>query len=244
LSRVKQQVKEKIKKLSPRQIIIILFFLACITIFLLILVEMVIEKENSLDILVFNKLRFITSPAVTKFMLFITFFGSFNFLLPAYIAVIIFDLYIKDKKLFLYIMLIGLTSTGLLYLIKFLVKRLRPSDPLLHAVNGFSFPSGHSFCSFTFFGLLIYIVWKDTKLKKPLKWVVTCILFLFAFTIALSRVYLHVHYASDVLAGFCLSVIWLIFSYWVIQTITKRQLSRITIPDLAKLETIISRDKE
>ena len=234
MNNINQAVKEKIKKLSLRQAIIILFFLACITVFLLILVEMVIEKENSLDILVFNKLRFITSPAMTKFMLVITFFGSFNFLLPAYIAVIIFDLYIKDKKLFLYIILIGVTSTGLMFLIKFLVKRLRPADPLLHAVNGFSFPSGHSFCSFTFFGILIYIVWKDTKMKKSLKWIVTCILFLFAFTIALSRVYLHVHYASDVLAGFCLSVIWLTFCYWVIKTISQGQLNRIKLPQLAK----------
>jgi membrane-associated phospholipid phosphatase len=235
LNSLKQQIQQKIKGLSLKQIIIILFFLACITIFLLILVEMVIEKENSLDDLVFSKLRLITSPALTRFMLFITFFGSFNFLLPAYLAVIIFDLYIKDKKLFLYILLIGLSSTGLLYLIKFLVKRLRPSDPLLHAVNGFSFPSGHSFCSFTFFGILIYIVWKDTKMKKSSKWIVTCLLFLFAFTIALSRVYLHVHYASDVLAGFCLSIIWLMTCYWVIQAISQRQLRRIKMPELVKV---------
>ncbi len=235
MSEVKQLLQQRIRNLSLKQIIILLFFMACITVFLLILVEMVIKKENSLDDLVFNKLRHITSPAVTKFMLFITFFGSFNFLLPAYIVLIIFDLYIRDKKLFLYILFIGLTSTGLLFLIKFLVKRLRPSDPLLHAVNGFSFPSGHSFCSFTFFGILIYIVWKDTNLRKPIKWLVTCILFLVAFTIALSRVYLHVHYTSDVLAGFCLSVVWLTFSYWIIKIITRRQLSRVPIPDITKV---------
>jgi membrane-associated phospholipid phosphatase len=234
LNGIKQQLEQKIKKLSLKTIILLLFFFACIAVFLLILVEMVIEKENSLDVLVFNSLRHITSPPVTRFMLFITFFGSFNFLLPAYVVIIIFDLYIRDKKLFLYIILIAVTSTGLLFFIKFLVKRLRPSDPLLHAVNGFSFPSGHSFCSFTFFGLLIYIVWKDTKLNKLWKWLLTCILFLIAFTIALSRVYLHVHYASDVVAGFCLSVVWLTFSYWVIQAINRRQLSRVPIPDLAK----------
>jgi undecaprenyl-diphosphatase len=208
--------------------------MACATIFLLILVEMVIEKENSFDQLVFNSLRPIVSPAVTKFMLFITFFGSFKFLLPAYIAVVIFDLLIKDKKLFLYIIMIGISSTGLMFLIKFLVKRLRPGDPLLHAVNGFSFPSGHSFCSFTFFGILIYIVWKDIKLNKAMKWILTCILFLMAFTIALSRVYLHVHYASDVIAGFCLSIVWLTFSYWIIKAITRRQLRRMPIPNPAK----------
>ena len=234
MSRFQQKLQQRIRHLSLKQLIILFFFLACITVFLLILVEMVIEKENSLDGLIFNKLRSITSPALTRFMLFITFFGSFRFLLPAYVAIIIFDLYIKDKKLFLYILFIGITSTGLLFFIKFLVKRLRPSDPLLHAVNGFSFPSGHSFCSFTFFGILIYVVWKDTKLKKNMKWIVTSFLFLFAFTIALSRVYLHVHFASDVVAGFCLSIIWLTFAYWILKTITNRQLQRIKIPDLAK----------
>ena len=234
MSKSIQHLQQRIRSLSLKQVIVLLFFMACIAIFLLILVKMVIEKETSLDQFAFSALRPVTSPAVTKFMLFITFFGSFNFLLPAYIAVIIFDLYIRDKKLFLYIMMIGITSTGLMFLIKFIVKRLRPEDPLLHAVNGFSFPSGHSFCSFTFFGILIYIVWKDTKLNKLFKWILTCILFLIALTIALSRVYLHVHYASDVIAGFCLSVVWLTFSYWIIKAITRRQLRRVPIPDLAK----------
>jgi len=131
-------------------------------------------------------------------------------------------------------MMIGVTSTGLMFLIKFLVKRLRPSDPLLHAVNGFSFPSGHSFCSFTFFGILMYIVWKDLKLNKAGKWILTSLLFFIAFTIALSRVYLHVHYASDVLAGFCLSVAWLTFSYWIITAVRRYQLRRIPMPEIAE----------
>ena len=100
LSSIKQLVNEKIKKLSLRQIIIILFFLACITIFLLILVEMVIEKENSLDIFVFNKLRLITSPAVTKFMLFITFFGSFSFLLRLILPLLFLIYTLKTKNFF------------------------------------------------------------------------------------------------------------------------------------------------
>jgi len=234
LSSIIQHLQQRIRSLSLKQIIVLLFFFAGITIFLLILVEMVIENKTSFDQNVFNALKPVTSPSVTKFMLFITFFGSFNFLLPAYIALVIFDLFIKDKKLFLYIMMIGVTSTGLMFLIKFLVKRLRPSDPLLHAVNGFSFPSGHSFCSFTFFGILMYIVWKDLKLNKAGKWILTCLLFAIAFTIALSRVYLHVHYASDVLAGFCLSVAWLTFSYWIITAVRRYQLRRIPMPEIAE----------
>ncbi|MES1225284.1 MAG: phosphatase PAP2 family protein [Bacteroidota bacterium] len=184
-----------------------------------------------MDEFVFKKVSLITTPGLTRFMYSITFFGSLNFLLPAYLVIILFDLYIKDKKLFLYIFFIGIGTTGLLFLLKFLFKRLRPSDPLLHAVNGFSFPSGHSFSGFTFFGILIYIIWNDTKLKRINKWLTSILLFGIAATIAFSRIYLHVHFASDVIAGFCLSVICLTSAYWLLKTITNRQLAEIKIPD-------------
>jgi len=193
------------------------------------MIDMVIRDENSLDQFAFKKISGIISASLTRFMTIITFFGSFNFLFPAYILLIIYDLYIKDKKLFLYILCIGLSSTGLLFLLKFLFKRIRPSDPLLHAVNGFSFPSGHSFSGFTFYGILVYIIWNDTNLAKASKWLFSILLFIIACIIAFSRVYLHVHFASDVIAGFCLAVISLTVAYWILKTITDRQLSQVEI---------------
>lgn len=232
MTSIKQQIQQRIRNLSLKQLIILLFFLACVIVFLLITIEIVIEHENATDEFVFKKISFITTPALTRFMNFITFFGSFNFLFPAYLLLIIYDLHIKDKKLFLYIFFIGISSTGFLFLLKFLFRRLRPSDPLLHAVNGFSFPSGHSFSGFTFFGILIYIIWNTTNLKKAVKRTLSVFVFLFAVTIAFSRIYLHVHFASDVIAGFCLSVVWLTAAYWILKTITKQQLSHLKIPEM------------
>jgi undecaprenyl-diphosphatase len=82
-------------------------------------------------------------------------------------------------------------------------------------VAGFSFPSGHSFSSFTFYGLVGYLLWKS-DIATAWKVTATVFLFLFASTIAFSRVYLQVHFPSDVVAGFCLSVVWLILSFWIL----------------------------
>ncbi len=94
-------------------------------------------------------------------MLFFTFFGSNIILLPAYVLLTAYSLfYKKNTMVSLNIVTIGISSTALLFLIKDIFKRHRPLDPLVQHVTGFSFPGGHSFSAFTFFGLLIYILWQ------------------------------------------------------------------------------------
>ncbi len=93
-------------------------------------------------------------------------------------------------------------------LLKELVQRPRPEDINLVAETGFSFPSGHSMVAMAFFGLLIWLVWhyeKDHTMR------LTCCagFLLIILLIGISRIYLGVHYASDVLAGFCISLAWL-----------------------------------
>lgn len=93
-------------------------------------------------------------------------------------------------------------------LLKFIIQRPRPDGFRLASVSGFSFPSGHSMVAMAFFGLLAWLVWhyeRDRRMRN---------MFVAAFAlvivmVGLSRVYLGVHYASDVLAGFCVSAMWL-----------------------------------
>lgn len=94
-------------------------------------------------------------------------------------------------------------------LLKFIVQRPRPDGFRLVAESGYSFPSGHSMVAMAFFGLLIWMVWHYHK--KDAMRVVWCVLFgLVAIMVGVSRIYLGVHYASDVLAGFCVSIVWLV----------------------------------
>lgn len=205
------------KGVSLRFLVVAGIFLLSLLLFIVIANEMVLENENNLDVVAFQRLRSITNASMTRAMLFITFFGSNYFLLPAYIILVgYFLLFKKTRRLSLDIAAVGITSTIILFSLKAIFHRHRPFDPLVKTVNGFSFPSGHSFCSFTFFGLLIYILWNH-DMNPVVRWIASAFFFLFACAIALSRVYLHVHYASDVVAGFCLCAVWLGFSFWVMR---------------------------
>lgn len=95
--------------------------------------------------------------------------------------------------------------------LKEIVQRPRPDESLrLVSETGYSFPSGHSMVSMAFYGLLLWMVWRYEK-DRIVKW--TCMAGFAAviLLVGISRIYLGVHYASDVLAGFCVSAVWLSF---------------------------------
>ena len=95
-------------------------------------------------------------------------------------------------------------------ILKEIVQRPRPEGFRLISETGYSFPSGHSMVSMAFFGLLIWMVWRFHR--KDVMRVVWCVVFgLVIVMVGVSRIYLGVHYASDVIAGFCVSLVWLVF---------------------------------
>ncbi len=95
-------------------------------------------------------------------------------------------------------------------LLKAIVQRPRPDGFRLIAETGYSFPSGHSMISMAFFGLLVWMVWTYEK-DRTLARVWSVLLSLVIVMVGVSRIYLGVHYASDVVAGICVSLIWLAF---------------------------------
>ena len=103
-------------------------------------------------------------------------------------------------------------SAGAIYvtvlnkLIKTAVQRPRPDDVVnLISEGGFSFPSGHSITSMFVFGLLIFLVRSNVRNKTAAN-VLTAVLSIPMILIGLSRIYLGVHYPTDVLAGWCLGI--------------------------------------
>ena len=91
---------------------------------------------------------------------------------------------------------------------KFIVQRPRPEGFRLIAESGYSFPSGHSMVAMAFYGLLAWMAWRyerDTVVRR----ISVAGFGLVVVLVGMSRVYLGVHYASDVIAGFCLAAAWL-----------------------------------
>lgn len=94
-------------------------------------------------------------------------------------------------------------------ILKFVFQRPRPEGYRLVEETGYSFPSGHSMVSAAFYGFLIYLIFHYVENRK-LKWLLCTILTFLVGLIGISRIYLGVHYASDVLGGFCFSIMYLI----------------------------------
>ena len=97
---------------------------------------------------------------------------------------------------------------GLNVVLKLIVQRPRPEGFRLAEADGFSFPSGHSMAAMAFFGLLVWIVWHYER-DRGKRWFLCATLTLVAVLVGVSRIYLGVHYASDVVAGFCVALAWL-----------------------------------
>ena len=95
-------------------------------------------------------------------------------------------------------------------LLKNLIQRPRPEGLRLIAETGYSFPSGHSMVSMAFYGLMLWMVWHYEK-DKVLRFVLCALFALTILMVGVSRIYLGVHYASDVVAGFAVSLLWLAF---------------------------------
>ena len=209
--------QKQVKKFEKILLIEFGLFIVSLFLFVYIIDEIVLEKEQQLDNWGWYLVQPLRTPFMTGFMRTITWMGSWYFLVPAYVLLIFwFKFYRKRTRVSLEILSIAVTSTVIMFTIKEIFKRQRPLEPLLHAVPGFSFPSGHSFSSFTFFGLLVYIIADAKELSTLQKWLGSLLCIFLACIIALSRVYLKVHYPSDVIAGFFLCVIWLGISFIVL----------------------------
>ncbi len=201
-------MKEKITKVKDLSIknfkwIILFIFL----IIVLAIVEDVFEKEiMKLDIIGYAIISSLINPSITQVAIVITNLGGV--LVIGALTIISFIL-IKNKKISFTILLNVIIATVLNLLLKNIIQRPRPDDFRLISETGYSFPSGHSMVSMAFYGFLIYLCIKYLKNKK-LKIILTTFLSILIIAIGISRIYLGVHYTSDVIAGFMISICYLI----------------------------------
>jgi len=176
-----------------------------------------IRKHKPIDLAIFEKIKPVVNSSNNQIMLFITFLGKHQFLIPANLVLIFYFLLVNKQSWFsIRVITISISSLVLMLLLKQLFQRKRPLSPLLKAAKGLSFPSGHAIMAVTFYGLLIYIL-QHTIDAGWLKLFVTFLLILLVLLIGFSRIYLRVHYTSDVLGGFIIGLLWLIISLAMIK---------------------------
>jgi undecaprenyl-diphosphatase len=215
-------VKRYLKKLSGRVILLLILIAGAVFLFGLITHEVLWEKEEELDLHVFNLLSLhIISPRLTAFMKALTYCASSRFLQVAYVLLVLSYLAAKDWKRAIEISVVGLGGFLVNYFMKLSFERTRPANPLVEPLQNFSYPSGHATSGFIFYGLLVYLVWKS-GIANIYKYIIAVVLILFSILIGFSRVYLRLHYASDVVAGFCIGFIWLLLCVWLMEYLKKK----------------------
>jgi undecaprenyl-diphosphatase len=211
-----QKVVAAIGLLSLELIVVFGAFIVSLLVFGFFVKQVVIDRQEAFDLKVFQWLDAHVTPLNTGVMQGITFLGTHTFLIPANLILLAYFLIIRRHRWYsIKVASIALSSTAMMFLLKTLFSRQRPNIPLLEPALGYSFPSGHSMMSFAFYGLLIYLCYKYIE-NRVVKTVLIILLILLIHLIGFSRIYLRVHYFSDVLAGFSVGILWLIFCLWVL----------------------------
>lgn len=171
----------------------------------------IVEQDDitHYDELIVQWINHLATPEVTSVVIWVTQFGALNMLLLLWMLA---TAILAMKKQWRDIMLISTSTLGgtlLMFMMKSLFQRERPvlGTPILHEV-GYSFPSGHTTIAMCFYGSLAWILLRHCK-SLWLKALCVIVLAMVILLIGLSRVYLGVHYPSDVLGGFCLGLFWI-----------------------------------
>ena len=194
----------KLKNIRNKRWIIVTI---CMTIFLILAISIIKTESIVIDEMGYNLIsKYLISDFMTPIVIIVTQLASPLFLVIITIVLIIL---IKHNKIREYICANLIISTVLNFGLKNIVRRARPDEFRIIEEGGYSFPSGHSMVSMAFYGLLIYLIYKKVN-NKYLKNCLIILLSIIILLIGLSRIYLGVHYTSDVLAGFLLGVSYLI----------------------------------
>lgn len=191
----------------------------CIFIFLVIGLYFIQLENNIIDKEIYKLIISIKSDTMTTIFKIITSFASVKFM----IIVSIIILLLKKLKHIRYFIILNIINDVILNtLLKFIFKRERPIDIMLVEETGYSFPSGHTMIAIIFYGFIIYLINKSSY-KKKTKIILNTLLTILILLIGISRIYLGVHFATDVIASYLIGISYLIiFTHFIDKYVTNK----------------------
>ncbi len=184
--------------------------LSFITIILTLVIGIIVRASDKgilFDEKVMEYIHNRTTPLGIDIMGKITYFGSVYFFIPIGILILFIMIMRKNKNGIILLFLSTLGSYGLNFLLKNIIIRTRPLKYFLIEQSGYSFPSGHAMVSMTFYTTMTYLLLKSKNGRKMGKilWIIN---FIIVGLIGFSRVYLGVHWPTDILVGYLLGYVF------------------------------------
>jgi undecaprenyl-diphosphatase len=170
---------------------------------------------KSFDSSIISSVQGMEAPAMTTIMKFFTFIGAgLPIVIIAVLALIILYFVLGHRRELILFTTAVVGSALLNVLLKLLFHRTRPDLHRIIEVTGFSFPSGHAMAAFSLYATLIFLLWKKATTGSA-RVLLLLIGSAFIAAIGISRIYLGVHYPSDVIAGYLASGSWVFLSIWL-----------------------------
>ncbi|MNH89994.1 putative undecaprenyl-diphosphatase YbjG [compost metagenome] len=197
--------------------------LICVLGFVFIAYSISDHHIHSFDEAVISSVQGLESPGLTVVMKAFTWIGSgIPVAVITLAAIVILYLVLKHRSELVFLAALAITSSLLNSVIKRIFKRDRPTLHRIAEANGFSFPSGHAMATIALYGGLAFLLWKHAPalIGRIIILTVSIVLILM---IGVSRIYLGVHYPSDVLAGYLLSGSLLAIFIWYYQRYLERR---------------------
>lgn len=171
------------------------------------------DKFFNLDNSFYDKL-IIKEPYTTFFKIITNLANTKLFILICCISL----LFLNDKKLGLVITILMLIDAILVFLIKFLIKRKRPDKNPLVKERGYSYPSGHMVSAISFYGFILFLV-LISNLILPFKIIISIFIIIIILFIGLSRIFLGVHYLSDIIGAIFIGTNYILLYIYLLQNI-------------------------
>lgn len=179
-------------------------------IFFILLISVYTGHIKQFDDSIYKVIEGMRSENLTKILTVITHIGGTTSIICITSIVSLILFFLKKKKIVIGITLNLFISSCTYIIFKNIITRPRPAlEERLVDEIGFSFPSGHTTNNMAFYGFAIYLIYKNVR-NKVLRNFLCIICATLALAVGFSRIYLRVHYPSDVLAGFCLGIILVI----------------------------------
>ena len=220
LKRILLQLKSHWKDYSNFFILIIAGIIICWLAlnFFLELSDEVLDKEmKRFDSAISKMVYDIRSDSLNTFMKYITALGDkYAYFILTPLCALVFYFKFNRLKLIIQATIVIVVAGLLNRLLKNFFDRGRPMDMRLIEVSAESYPSGHAMTAIAFYGFLIYISYKYIK-DRLLRTVFIVICILIIILVGFSRVYLGVHFPSDVLSGYAAGFIWLLLAILAIE---------------------------
>jgi membrane-associated phospholipid phosphatase len=220
-------VRELIRKLNIRNEetpyyitigIAVLLFGGALHLFIELTDELAENELGAFDTAITGFVQSFRTPQLTSYFKFVTDLGDrYAYIIISVLLGVYFFIRHKSWKFIIQTVLVLLLATVTNIGLKQIINRSRPSLEHLVKVNTLSYPSGHSMSAMAFYGFLVYLSLTLIP-NRALKIIVASLLCILILSIGTSRIYLGVHYPSDVAAGFVGGLIWVTLCVIVFNT--------------------------